>query len=211
MKNTKASFSTWMKKYPHKFMILIFVIVIPVFILTGFFFSTIRNSNRFYFEKNGDDPVYLYKSNLTSAEELEEFILLDIKLTKITLPKENIEVIDDVEKVTYTGGKYEFEISYEKPANIEATYTFDFVLETPFGTDNHYKTSSSLSSNRLSINYNEVLPYSKYLFYIIERPNLYIKINMESNEIIPGLKTSDKIFYYKVDLSDLKTTVEQAR
>lgn len=210
MNDEKKGLLNWIKKYPKKFMLSIFLIVIPIILLITFIGVTIRNSHRFYFDLEGNEPVYLYRSDLTSEKVLSEYITFDIQLEKITLPKQVSTIVDGNETTVLSNGRYDFEISYESKMGPNVSFTFDFLLENTFGSNNHYMTSSNLSSNRVLINYNDSLPFTKYLFWKIERPNLYIRINMSSEEIIPGLKTSDKIFYFKYNLSNEKPTVEQA-
>lgn len=206
-KNT--GFISWIKKYPSKFMILLFLIVIPIFLLSAAIIINSRDNHRFYFEEVDGEPVYLYKRNLTTEKKLSEFITFDINLETIVLPR---EVTDNDGNIDYSEGEYLLKIKYETPENINYTFAFEFLLDTTYKGYRSFRTGT-LEKNEIRtirIPFNYSMPYKKNIFTTVERPYLFIRVKMSSRDIIEGLPVSNEEFYVKFDLTsqtpDVKIT-----
>lgn len=214
MNANKLSFLSWIKKYPRKFFILFFVVFIPLVFLFTSFLITIKNSNRFYFDSNEENnPIYLYKKDLSNLEDLEDLLSLNIKFTRIKLPEESINNEDELE---YTNGSYTFEISYEKALGVTNEFSFRMVLDSKFAEKRsvvlspNIRLTSSTSSKEVKFNeYNELFPFSKYLIFNNKKPFLYIEITKKDETIVDGLPINkDEVFYIKVNLDNEKPFTE---
>src|SRR5690554_7863591 len=65
---------SWIKSHPHKAMLLLFLILIPIFLLIIFGASYTIQGKSFYFDKNEDEEIiYLRQSDLSSKNTLEEY------------------------------------------------------------------------------------------------------------------------------------------
>lgn len=210
MKKNK-SFISWIKKYPTKFMISLFIIVIPIFLVSTAVFINNKDNHKFYFDEVEGVPEYLYKKDLISESKLSEYITFDVKLETIALPRETID--KDSGESTYSEGEYTFKISYETPESIHYTFAFEFLLDTTYEGYRSFRTAT-LEKNELTavrIPFNFKMPYKKSIFTTINRPYLFIRIKMSSRDIIEGLPVSNQEFYVKFDLNSQVPDVKNTR
>lgn len=197
---------TWIKQYPVKALIFIFLFLIPVIFLTVFLTTTTKNKTRFYFETDEfEKPVYLNKGNLISTEELDELLTLNIKLKDIVKPLETFANDEPV----YSGGKYSFDVSYQIKDNVKGTFQFQWMLDTVWNENRSQPSSLSISNTTATrdIPYNFHLPFRKYFFFKVERPHLYLKITRINGDVLPGFPAGDQIYYYRIDLNQYKPSV----
>lgn len=201
---------SWIKKYPSKFMILLFVVVIPIILISTAIIVNVRNNHRFFFEEIEGEPVYLYRKDLSTEKKLSEFLTFDVTLETIVLPR---EVINDDSTTTYSEGEYVFKINYSTPENINYTFAFEFLLDTTYNGYRSFRTGT-LEKNEVStirIPFNHLMPYKKNIFTTITRPSLFIRVKMSSRDIIEGLPVSNEEFYIKIDLTSQQPDVKVTR
>lgn len=211
--NENKGFIPWIRKYPTKFMILIFLVFIPLILIFTALIINVRNNHRFYFELNeNNEPVYLYRGDLTKESKLSELIIFDLKLESIVEPKEQVNTGSD--ETTYINGEYIFNFRYSTPENVYASFQFEALLDTTF---NGYRSSVKAFSffeenedNKMVLPYNYVMPYKKNIFTTVDRPYLFLKITVNSSTIIEGLPLDNEIYYVKFDLNNQRPDVRPA-
>lgn len=191
---------TWLKTHPHKAMLLLFVILIPLFLLMLFSISYSIKGKSFYFDVVDEEIQYLRQSDLASQKTLDEYFeTIEFDLVSVSgLTNENDE------KITY--GKFEFERNYI-PANYykDAKFTFRYIM-----TANWFDEQSDVlinNSNKFTINFPHNLPKHKHLILKINKPILYVEITVErntspGNENVPS--QDKKVLYYKFDLKNVE-------
>jgi hypothetical protein len=181
--------------YSKKIVLILFIVVLPLILLSLFFIKFNKTSTRFYFNKNGDKPIYLYQSDIAKKKEFNKYF------------KEfNLEVVDsfkyeDKDNI-YPKGKLTIEKNFIPQSYYKDSYfSFRWVLAADYMDAQSQVSSVSITEtkSKSTIIYPFNLPNRKYLLFKVNRPNLYIEIKISNTP----LNSEDVILYYKIDLNNL--------
>ncbi|HHT55388.1 MAG TPA: hypothetical protein GX012_02370 [Acholeplasma sp.] len=193
----------WIKSHPHKAMLLLFLILIPVFLLIVFGVSFTIQGKSFYFDKNeNEEIIYLRQSDLSSQKTLDEYFEeLSFELEEVSGTTNQ-----DDEAVKY--GKFKFSREY-KPTSYykDATFTFRYVMTANWFDEQSNVLDSNSSSFTIEFPYN--LPKHKLLILKVNKPILYVEINIVrhtsgGNDHVHG--HDEHTLYYKYDLNNVQYT-----
>lgn len=193
----RLSFFSWIKAYPKKFMILLFLILIPVLLITILTISYNNKSTRFHFDDVISDNInYYYQKDVNSKSDFDTYFKkFDVVFDELTISKVDGETLEI----------YKFNINVELN-NSYAGSRIDYKLV--LATD-YYDKQSSIYTRANSTNFTMTLDYpfsslenkTKLLFFKSGKPNLYIKVtlsNIPSSNPVP-LENIDLVF--KLDLN----------
>lgn len=180
----------WVTNHPKKFVLTVFIVAIPLFILILFSINFNRKYNRVSFD-TGDDKKYVYNSNISSNKKINKYIELDVTLKSI--PKE-------------VQGNYVFTISEKKQSfysNSTITYK---LLMSPDWVD--YQTDPSSFTPNVngvdrSVRFEEEIPEKRFGIFNVGRPNLYMEITIMYKPLNSDLPTNSEDIiklYYKFDV-----------
>lgn len=194
---------SWIKSHPHKAMLLLFLILIPIFLLIIFGVSYTIQGKSFYFDKNEDEEIlYLRQSDLSSKNTLDEYF------EELSFQLDEVSSSTNTEGETVKYGKFKFSRQYT-PTNYykDATFTFRYVM-----TANWFNEQSNVldsNSNSFTIEFPYNLPKHKYLILKINKPILYVEINIVrhtsgGNDHVHG--QDEHTLYYKYDLNNVEYT-----
>lgn len=194
----------WIKSHPHKAMLLLFLILIPVFLLIVFGVSYNIKGKSFYFNNNSDEEItYLRQSDLASEKELAEFFE-DLEF-ELTLVSSVLDENDD--KVKF--GVFDFKKTHTpKSYYQDADFSFRYVM-----TANWFDEQSDVVDGRNSTNFTvrfpHNLPKNKLLVLKINKPILYVEITILKHlsggqDHVHGHE--EHILYYKYDLNNVEYT-----
>lgn len=181
--------------YSKKIMLLIFIVILPLVLTSLFFIRFNKVNTKFYFDKDGDNPIYLYQSDIVRKKEFDKYF------------KEfNLDIVDSVKYEDkdgiYPKGKLTIEKSFT-PENYykDSNFSFRWVLAADYMDAQSQVSSISIteSKSESTIIYPFNLPNRKYLLFKVNRPNLYIEIKISNTP----LNSEDVILYYKIDLKNL--------
>lgn len=195
----KRGILTWMKDYPIKTMIIVFVLLV-IFFAAIIFGSLVRNNKKFYFENNSNasEIKYLYQSDLNKAKEFEEYLKFDS--VNVTFTKSDRQ--SDYEFF----GSYYFDINYTQKSDRDIS--FKMFLKSDW-TDKQTSPSTVSPNNAknkitrtITYDYEKDFKTSKYLFFKVSKPALYIEITVKKTDSSSGLPSETKeIFYYRYDFT----------
>ena len=202
MKEKQQGFFNWIKTHPTKFFIIIFLIIIPIFILSILVGSFFKNGNKFYFDKQNEQPIYLYQKDISKSKKVDKYLDFNIELKTLTHFQDEKE-----DKKEFVYDEYTFKFTHSpKDLYRNASFNFRGVLGTKWLTEqSSVNTIYTNSSSLTKFKFETELPQSKYLIFNVKKPILYIHIEIIVPSGTPGLPTlEEKIdLYIKYDLNKI--------
>lgn len=182
----------WIKKYPSKALLVLLLILLPLSLLVLVGYNVNRNAKSFYFDKDDkDNPILLYQKDITKKKEFNKYF----EDFQITIESIDSKVVDD-EKIDYAN--FKFEQTYEPTSSYKnADFNFRYVM-----TANWFDKQSS-TSTRTNIEFPYNLPKRKYLLFKVNKPILYVEINI-TRHFSELDQTKTVKLYYKYDLNNVK-------
>lgn len=169
----KKSFTSWLHKNRLKVVILSFAIVIPITLIVLAYVGTYANSRKLYMDTEKPETL-INSKEIIKIDDVTE-LNLNIELTEIVLPKLN-------EDKELSGGTYRFNVSYTPTVSSQfESVSATFILQTPWLKYRSSNVTRTLSTNDSSflVQFNYVLPKRTLIFINVERPDLYIKLDIK--------------------------------
>ena len=205
MKENKKTIGllNWIKLYPKKALIFTLLIFIPIFIVSMSLVRTNRNAKRFYFDKNGDEPNYLYQKDVSKRKKFDEFFeTFEIRLEEVSSYTQGAN--------KYDKGRFKFNLDVSlNPIYKDANISYRYVLAA-----NHIDAQSNTGSlsgknTDFTINYPFNLPKHKMLLFKVNNPNLYVEVNISYETISSNITNTHKEqLIYKLDINKIKYSYE---
>ena len=178
-----------------RFMIISFLIVIPLLLIGLLYHGTYQESTRTSFNSDATKDIVAYRS-YQKIDQLDHFNFT-VELDKINAPKKG-----DDDKLTE--GYYRFVYLYTNKASVTVkNVNITPLLQTKWSNLRSlgYTTYLDAGTKRTSsVTYNFELPTTTLLFIKVERPDLYLKVRYELQGLT-GL--TEQTIYVRVPLKDL--------
>lgn len=190
---------SWIKTHPKKALLFLFLIIIPVTIITLVGINFTNKGKGFYFDTNNDKPVLLKQKDLSSKKEINKYFK-ELKFELVSVAS----TMKDEEKIDYA--TFEFKRTSELTDDYsKATVTYRYLM-----TANWFDEQSSISttsSTNFTIYFPYNLPKTKYLFLKVNKPILYIEVLIKKPVGSGNLSSFEETtLYLKYDLNNVKYT-----